>query len=154
MSYKYYNPNPVGRSVGDCTVRAIAKALDQTWEETYVGLALEGFVRGDMPDSDDVWGHYLKSHGFTRHWLPNECPDGCTVGRFTEEHPEGTFILSMPGRHAVAVVDGVIYDSWDSSGVPALLSLGPFVSKSGRTSDHAAVSDGGRADSLRARRSA
>ena len=41
MSYKYYNPNPVGRSVGDCTVRAIAKALDQTWEETYVGLALD-----------------------------------------------------------------------------------------------------------------
>ena len=115
MSYKYYNPNPVGRSVGYCTVRAIATALDQTWEETYVGLPLEVFVRGVMPDSDDVWGHYLKSHGFTRHWLPNECPDGCTVGRFAEEHPEGTFILSMPGRHAVAVVDGVICDSWDSS---------------------------------------
>ena len=92
MSYKYYNPNPVGRSVGDCTVRAIAKALDQTWEETYVGLALEGFVRGDMPDSDDVWGHYLKSHGFTRHWLPNECPDGCTVG--------------TPGRHVYLVYAG------------------------------------------------
>lgn len=31
--WKPYNPNPVGRSVGDCAVRAIAKALDVTWEK-------------------------------------------------------------------------------------------------------------------------
>jgi len=33
---------------------------------------------------------------------------------FAEEHPEGTYILSMPGRHVVTVVDGAYYDSWDS----------------------------------------
>lgn len=114
MPYAYYQPNPAGRSVGDCTVRALSKALGQTWEETYVGLALEGFLRGDLPNADSIWGPYLKAHGFTRYWLPDDCPDCCTAERFAEDHPEGTFVLSMPGRHVLTVVDGVIYDSWDS----------------------------------------
>lgn len=114
-TYSYYQPNPLGRSVGDCTVRAISKALVQTWEETYVGLALEGFTRGDLPNADSVWGPYLKDRGFTRNWIPDDCPDCMTVGRFAEENPHGTFILSMPGRHVLTVADGVIYDSWDSS---------------------------------------
>lgn len=116
MSYAYYNPNPAGRSVGDCAVRAISKALGQTWEQTYVGLTLEGFVRGDLLNADAVWGPYLKSHGFSRHWLPDDCPDCYTVAAFAEDNPEGTFVLSMPGRHVVTVVDGVYFDSWDSGG--------------------------------------
>lgn len=114
-SYAYYQPNPAGKSVGDCTVRALSKALEQTWEETYVGLALEGFVRGDLLNADSVWGPYLKARGFTRNWIPDECPDCYTVADFAADHPEGVYVLSMPGRHVVTVVDGVIYDSWDSS---------------------------------------
>ena len=30
----WYNPSPTGRNVGDCAVRAIAKALDIDWETT------------------------------------------------------------------------------------------------------------------------
>jgi len=116
MDYIYYNPNPVGRSVGDCTIRAISKALGQTWEETYVGLVLEGFIRGDLPNADSVWGPYLRNHGFTRHWIPDTCPDCYTVLGFAKDNPHGTFILSMPGRHVVAVVNSVIYDSWNSGG--------------------------------------
>ena len=117
MSYAYYNPNPAGRrSVGDCTVRALSKALGQTWEETYAGLVLEGFLRGDLPNADAVWGPYLKANGFSRYWLPDDCPDCYTVEAFAADHPNGTFILSMPGRHVVTVVDGVYFDSWDSGG--------------------------------------
>lgn len=117
MGYSYYNPNPAGRrSVGDCTVRALSRALGQTWEETYAGLSLEGFMRGDLPNADDVWGHYLKSHGFNRQWIPDTCPGCYTVEMFAEDHPQGTFVLSMPGRHVVTVVDGKYCDSWDSGG--------------------------------------
>ena len=28
-----YNPSPTGRNVGDCAVRAIAKALGTDWEK-------------------------------------------------------------------------------------------------------------------------
>lgn len=114
MSYAYYNPNPSGRSVGDCAVRAVSKALDQTWEETYVGLALTGFSCGDLPNADSVWGKYLRQHGFSRHWIPDTCPDCYTVADFAAEHPQGTFILSMPGRHVLCVQDGKWHDSWDS----------------------------------------
>lgn len=120
MGYAFFNPNPLRKSTGDCTVRAIAKALGQTWDETYVGLCLEGFCRKDWGNADAVWGPYLKSHGFTRRMLPDTCPDCYTVADFAADHPCGTFVLSMPGRHVVTVVDGVVFDSWDSQGeVPA-----------------------------------
>lgn len=115
MSYAYFNENPYGRSVGDCTIRALSKALNQTWEQTYTGLALEGFLRGDLPNADDVYGSYLYLHGFRRHLIPDDGLGRYTVADFAADHPRGVFVLSMPGRHVVTVVDGVIYDSWDSS---------------------------------------
>lgn len=114
MSYEYYNPNPYGKGVGDCTVRAISKALGHTWEETYIGLSLEGFARGDLPNADSVWGPYLKAHGFNRYFIPDDGLGAYTVSDFAEDNTEGTFVLSIPGKHVVTVVDGVIYDSWDS----------------------------------------
>lgn len=114
MGYVYYNPNPTGRSVGDCAVRALSKALGQSWEETYVGLVLEGFRRGDLPNADAVWGPYLYARGFRRSFIPDDGLGAYTVADFSADHPEGTFILSMPGRHVVTVMDGTIYDSWDS----------------------------------------
>lgn len=97
-------------------MRALSKALGQTWEETYVGLALEGFIRGDLPNADSVWGPYLREHGFTRHLLPDTCPDCYTVSNFAADHPQGTYILSMPGRHVVTVSEGQWHDSWNSGG--------------------------------------
>lgn len=116
MSYSYYNPNPTRKSVGDCPVRALSKALDQSWGRTYAGLALKGFCLGDMPNADSVWGPYLRDHGFTRYLIPDECPDCYTVAEFAADHPKGTFILSMPGRHVLCVQDGQWFDSRDSGG--------------------------------------
>lgn len=93
-----------------------SKALGQTWEETYAGLVLEGFLRGDLPNADSVWGPYLRKHGFTRHLLPDACPDCYTVADFAADYPQGTYILSMPGRHVLCVQDGRWHDSWDSGG--------------------------------------
>lgn len=50
--YYEYNPNPVSRRVGDCAVRAVAKALDTDWETAYTLLVTNGFLMGDMPSSD------------------------------------------------------------------------------------------------------
>lgn len=116
MNYAYFNPNPTQKSVGDCTVRAISKALGQTWDETYVGLCLDGFARGDLPNADSVWGPYLHDRGFRRHLIPDDGLGCYTVSDFARDNPQGTFILSMPGRHVVAVVDGQYFDSWDSGG--------------------------------------
>lgn len=109
-----FNPSPTGRRVGDCAVRAIAKALDVDWEKSYMMLAANGFGMGDMPSSDSVWGSVLRQHGFYRESIPNTCPDCYTVRDFCKDNPKGTFVLGF-GGHVATVVDGDLYDSWDSS---------------------------------------
>ena len=114
MAYIYYNPNPVGRSVGDCAVRAIAKALKLDWETAYIAIAMNGFSMGDMPSSDSVWGAVLRQNGFYRKSIPNRCPDCYTAADFCRDHPYGTFVLGF-GGHVATVVHGDLFDSWDSS---------------------------------------
>ena len=108
-----YNANPENRQVGDCTIRAISKALGQDWDKTYSGIALEGFRLCDMPSANHVWGAYLKSKGFTRNIIPDSCPEFYTVNDFCRDNPEGIYILALSG-HVVCVIDGHYYDSWDS----------------------------------------
>lgn len=112
--YTYYQPNPCMRSVGDCSVRAVSKALDTEWGKAYSLLTTFGYNMCDMPSSDSVIGAVLRMHGFERHSLPNTCPDCFTAEDFAREHPQGTFVLGF-GNHVAAVVEGTIYDSWDSS---------------------------------------
>lgn len=113
--YIKYNANPASKRVGDCTVRAISKALDQEWEKTFAELAFEGFLMCDMPSANHVWGSYLKRKGFRRKLIPDECPSCYNVEDFCREYPSGIYILALEG-HVIAVVDGDYYDSWDSGG--------------------------------------
>lgn len=53
--WKMFNPNPKGKQVGDCTVRAISKVLDLEWGEAYLDLCLYGLRLCDMPTSNNVW---------------------------------------------------------------------------------------------------
>lgn len=113
MGYSFFNENPAGKQVGDCAVRAISKALRQRWEETYIGLALQGLLMADLPNANAVWGAYLRGKGFTRVAIPNSCPDCYTVAKFAEDHSHGTYILAL-SNHVVCVIDGNYYDAWDS----------------------------------------
>lgn len=112
--WKKYNPNPTGRSVGDCAIRAVAKALNMTWEEAYALIAANGFAMGDMPSSNSVWGAVLRQNGFYRSAIESDCPDCYTAEDFCKDHPKGVFVLGF-GNHTCCVVDGTIFDSWDSS---------------------------------------
>lgn len=112
--WMYYQPNPCGRSVGDCSVRAISKALGISWEEAYNIICEAGFKMCDMPSSDSVWGAVLRTNGFYKTTIPNSCPDCYTAEDFCRDNPVGVFVLGF-GGHVATVVDGYLYDSWDSS---------------------------------------
>ena len=112
-AFQAFNPNPLKKQIGDCTVRAISKALNQDWETTYLGMVLEGYRLCDMPSANHVWGAYLKSRGFKRYVIPDTCPDCYTVREFCREHQDGVYILAING-HVVTVCDGMYYDTWDS----------------------------------------
>lgn len=113
--YSHYNPNPRGLRVGDCVVRAVSKALNQPWEDTYIDLSLQGYMMGDLLSSNAVWGAYLKCKGFERNIVENDCPECYTVEDFCREYPQGIYVVGT-GTHAIAIIDGMIFDAWDSSG--------------------------------------
>lgn len=113
MSYIMYNPNPNGNKVGDCVVRALSKALDYDWEKTYIEIAVQGFIKHDMPSSNNVWGSYLKERGFKKYLVPDECPDCYTVKDFCQDNPDGIFVINT-GGHVITTIDGNYYDTFDS----------------------------------------
>ena len=114
MWVKYVN-NPCGRNgVGDCVLRALGKVLGKTWHEVYWDLCLMGAYMCDWGNSNAVWDAYLREKGFVRAAIPNTCPECYTVEDFAKENPKGVFVVAT-GSHAIAVVDGCVYDSWDST---------------------------------------
>ena len=113
MGYVSVNPNPLNNDTGDCVIRAIAIAENMEWDDVYLELMLEGFIQKDMIESNKLWNSYLRRKGYTRHIIPDTCPDCYTIRDFAMEHPVGTYILGT-GSHAVTVRDGNYLDSWDS----------------------------------------
>lgn len=113
MAYIYFNPNPSGKRVGDCVIRAVGKLTKQDWETTYLEIAMAGFELCDMPSSNSVWAAYLKRKGYRRRVIPDTCPNCYTVRDFCRDYPHGRFLLAT-GSHVVAVVNGDYFDAWDS----------------------------------------
>lgn len=117
--WKEFNPNPYGKRVGDCAIRAIAAAEGLSWYDAYDELAHYGRMFGNLPNANDIWGLFLKDLGYTRRVVENTCPDCYTVSDFCRDHPKGVYVIGT-GNHVVTVIDGNYYDAWDSgSEVPA-----------------------------------
>lgn len=112
--WKEFNNNPRGQRVGDCAIRAVAAALNLTWERAYYLVTIKGYDMADMPSSNAVWGAVLKDHGFTRKVVPDTCPECYTAEDFCNDHPKGIYVLGF-GEHTATAINGCIYDSWDSS---------------------------------------
>lgn len=113
MAYIYKNPNPAKNLVGDCVIRGIAILTEKPWEYVYMEIAIQGYDMYDMPSSNEVWGAYLKSEGFMKRIIPNNCPDCYTIKDFAKDHSHGKYLVAT-GSHVVAIIDGDYYDTWDS----------------------------------------
>lgn len=113
--YVYYNPNPTGRTtVGDCSVRAISKALNVSWDEAYDLLSDAAKGMGDMPSANSVIGAVLRMHGFYRENLPNFCPNCYSIKSFARDNPVGTYVVGT-GDHVVCIKNGDWFDSFNSA---------------------------------------
>lgn len=110
------NANPEQKDVGDCVIRAIAIATGNDWETVYDALYRYGRFSHDLPNSNEVWGRLLYDMGFDPFILPDVCPECVTVKAFANRFPRGTYIIGT-GSHAVCVIDGNYYDTWDSGNV-------------------------------------
>ena len=117
LGFIYYNPNPLQRNnAGDCSIRAITKVLENRgfdWDKTYVAVCVYGFMLGDVISSNDVWGAFLEDQGFQKYFVEKKCRDCFTIDQFCKDHSSGKYVIGT-GNHAVAVVDGDIYDTFRS----------------------------------------
>lgn len=104
-------------SAGDCVVRAIALAFEQTddYKLIYRCLAAGQKVRGRPRSARNgvqqaVSGPFLTAHGAKYTDLSKTYGKPLLAGSF----PEGRFIVATKGHYA-AVLDGILYDTHDST---------------------------------------
>lgn len=110
MYFHYYNANPFGRHVNDCTVRAISLATERSWEDTYKLLAEYGCEKGITFSEVDFINDFLADR-YKRYCLP---PQAKTVRDFLDMKLEGRWLITMNG-HITCVIDGILYDTFDCS---------------------------------------
>ena len=113
MSYIYFNPNPKGKHVTDCTVRMLCRLEGFSWLEAFDRLVDISRREYRMPSSDKNWETILSSFGYKKYMLPPSIPDWYTIRDFCRDNPRGKYAIKTTG-HVVAVVDGDYYDSFDS----------------------------------------
>lgn len=110
--FKFYNANPLGRHVNDCTVRAISLATGRSWDQTYRQLSEFAQYLAVMPDDVVYIDSYLDEH-FDRIYVCKQNRK-ITVGDFVKQHPYGTYLITMSG-HITCAKDGIIYDTFNPS---------------------------------------
>lgn len=104
--YRYYNANPMLNDIEDCTIRALSVAEDISWDEAYKKLSDYARKKGLMLSSVKSVENYLDDHYY------RECNYDITVGEFIEEHPVGTYLITMDG-HITVLKNGINYDTFD-----------------------------------------
>lgn len=116
--FVYYQPNDndLKDKAGDCQIRALSKALNKTWLETYDQVhEICRKYRRTLPFSGDLDTRKKMpdEFGFDYHGVSNKRgKKRPTVAGFAKEHPAGTFVLFV-ANHVVACVDGQYFDTWD-----------------------------------------
>lgn len=115
--YISYNANTRNKDVGDCTKRALSLAFGLDYDE--VSRELNQIKRGQGQTEynlDSVWTKFTDRRN-VKFIKDNR---GINLDEFCQEHPTGTYLI-LTGRptryhsnHIVCVIDGNIYDSWNS----------------------------------------
>ena len=108
MNYKYHNANPHKRRIDDCVIRAISILTNKSWNKVYNELSNLASYDGLMMDSVEFVEKYLDSKYLRK------CHYSKTVEEFTKEFPKGKYAVTMNG-HITAVIDGVVYDTFNPS---------------------------------------
>lgn len=115
-TFHFYNANPKNRRTGDCVVRALSLALEQSWEDTLTGLFHVSLKVKSVPNSDDTYPAYLKEQGWIQMKQPRK-KDGkkYTVGEWVKANEDKTMVISM-ANHCVCAKGGKVWDIWDCTG--------------------------------------
>lgn len=116
---KRYNANANDKRVGDCVKRALSLALGMTYNEISSKLNQYRTKLG-LSSYTDSRVHMALMHDLG--YVPVRSSEYPLLEEFADQHPTGTYVLGVtdkdPSRgsnHLVTVINGDIYDSWDST---------------------------------------
>lgn len=119
MAFIRENINPKKRLCGDCSTRALSKALNCSYEdalkEQFEAALRTSYGITDSELIDDI----LIRHGFTKVSIkPSKGetrPTPTDVAAMTAKNKEHSTAICRVSHHLVACTNGNVYDTWDSS---------------------------------------
>ena len=130
-TFHFHNANPKKRITGDCRIRALTTACDCDYNEVVLALALVQIQTGYDQCAHQGINILLEKLGWKKMPQPRKADGGKYTGReFCREVQKGlkgepvkSGIVASPrifanigGHHEVAIVDGKVWDIWDSTG--------------------------------------
>ena len=124
-TFHFHNANPKGRITGDCVTRALCTALEIPYNQCVMEQAEVQCKTGYDNATAQGIEHYLKTKGWVKKNQPRK-PDGTKYTgkewcRYLQEDyawvlgKETRIVANIGGHHTVAIVDGKVWDIWDST---------------------------------------
>lgn len=116
---EYYNANVRQKAVGDCVKRAISLAYNKSYTEVSKDCREQEKATHFAFNSKYSIERLLKQYGILSQGQYYRTDDKPTVNDFADSH-SGTWLLlcgktnNSGSTHMVAVINGTIYDTWDS----------------------------------------
>ena len=114
--YQFLNLHPKKKIVDDCVKRALSLLEERAYEEVSLDLNRLKKETGAKTFNENLnWKEYVARHKWRKLSFPAvQGEDRMNGERFCKIYPKGKYLLRM-AHHVTAVVDGVIYDTWDCS---------------------------------------
>jgi len=116
MKFINYNANPKYKKTGDCVIRAICTALNDSWEDTYRGMLDVALRKGYAISSKDNYECYLKERGILKQKMPRKFDrTRYTVEEFADRlaKPNMTYIVTV-ANHLTVIINNDLYDLWNA----------------------------------------
>lgn len=129
MYFTYFNANPSNRHTDDCVIRALATALDKTWDEVFRDLAAIGIKYHFPMNMKNVYTKYLKSLGYDIQKQPRKDDNTKLTGKEFCDYLTFHFgkfynkkVIAHIGGHHIACIKYdkgwgkfKVFDTWDST---------------------------------------
>ena len=135
-TFHYFNANPKGRITGDCTFRAISAAMGKSWADVVMEMAKMSVETGYAINDKKGIAQYMEKAGFRKLAQPRKAngtkytgEEFCKVQQkcLKEKLLHGVewrdgiviapkIVANIGGNHIVAIIDGKVNDTWDSTG--------------------------------------
>ena len=124
-TFHYYNANPKNRITTDCVIRALSTAMDKDYNEVVMELAEMQCKTGYDDGDTKLIDKYLQSKGWVKNKQPRKEDGTKYTGKewcleMQEDYDwiigkKKNVIANIGGHHIVAIVDGQVWDIWDST---------------------------------------